>query len=302
MSASHLDKIEGIEKGRLLAKLSTFGLGGPADYFFDLKDTALLPALIAACKADKLPYLILGWGSNLIFSEKGFRGLVIRLGGKKMAMDGDLLVVEAGALLSQVIQFGLKNGLVGMEKLMGIPGTIGGAIRGNAGAYGVEVKDFFEKALVFKDDFVEMKKDQMLFGYRNSGVKRDGGVILKIWLKLKHGDVAKATAEMREIVASRAGKHPQGFSCGSFFKNPSGNSVGTGLVAAIMVDQAGFKGKHIGGVYISELHSNFLMNDGSATQADVISLYTQIQDAVEKKFGVRLQKEVQLVGETGLIS
>lgn len=299
----HLDQIEGIQRNVALAKLTTFQMGGPADYFYEVKDVMEVPKLMEAAQKDGLPFILLGWGSNVIFSDLGFRGLVIHNLARKIEIDGELVVADSGTLLSQIIQFCLKNDLTGMEKLMGLPGTIGGAVRGNAGAFGLETKHIFEKALIYKEGegTREVGYDYLDFDYRHSKIKDTHEIVLKVWLRLKPGDTAAGVAEVRQIITSRAGKHPSGKSAGSFFKNPSGNSVGQGLSAGLLNDQCGFKGKHIGGAFISEKHGNFLMNDGTATMSDVLELCLQIQKAVFEKFAVKLEREVALVGEHGYI-
>jgi UDP-N-acetylmuramate dehydrogenase len=316
-----IEQIEGVKKGVELAKLTTFQMGGPADYYYEVKDVMMIPKLIEACKADALPYVLLGWGSNMIFSDLGFRGLIIHnlarnceLGeevgpiGKEgepgYRAAGRLVVAGSGTLLSQIIQFCLKNSLTGMEKLMGLPGTIGGAVRGNAGAFGLETTHLFEKALIYQPatgETYEALHPEMEFDYRHSKVKHSGEIVLKVWLRLQPGDTQAGVEEVRKIITSRAGKHPSGRSAGSFFKNPSGNSIGEGLSAGYLNDQCGFKGKHIGGAFISEKHGNFLMNDGTATMKDVLELCLEIQQAVLAKFGVKLEREVALVGEKGYI-
>lgn len=301
---SQLEKIEGMQRGVNLAKLTTFQMGGPADFFYEVKDVMMVPAVIEACKADGLPYVLLGWGSNMIFSDKGFRGLVIRNLARRMEVEGESVVADSGTLLSQIIQFSLKHGLTGMEKLMGVPGTIGGAVRGNAGAFGLETTNLFEKALIYNPEdgtTYELRHADLGFGYRHSRIKSSPEIVLKVWLKLRAGDTEAGVAEVRQIITSRAGKHPSGKSAGSFFKNPSGNSVGQGMSAGMLSDQCGFKGKHVGGAFISEKHGNFLMNDGTATMMDVLELCLEIQKAVLEKFGVRLEREVALIGETGYI-
>ncbi len=298
-----LDNIEGIERGKALGPLTTFGMGGPADYYYRVTDVMKIPALLEACAADGLPYVLLGWGSNMVFSDKGFRGLVIHNLAKHIERDGELVVADSGTLLSQIIQFSLKSGLTGMEKLIGVPGTIGGAVRGNAGAFGLEIRHIFEKALIYDSEtgVREVDADYLRFDYRHSRVKDSRELVLKVWLKLSPGDTEAGVAEVRKIIASRAGKHPTGKSAGSFFKNPSGNSVGVGLSAGLLIDQCGFKGTHRGGAFISEKHGNFLMNDGSATMADVLELSHEIQQAVQQKFSINLQREVALVGEHGYL-
>lgn len=312
-----LDKIEGIQRNVVLSDFTTFHMGGPADYFYELTDVMKFPEVVEACRGDGLPYFLLAWGSNVLFSDKGFRGLVIRNlarnchAGAPVAASGEpgkegyrpagqLIEADSGTLLSQVIQTALKNGLTGMEKLMGIPGTIGGAVRGNAGAFGLEIQSLFEKALVYspgEDRVKEVDRTAMNFTYRHSSLKENRDILLKIALRLIPGDSAAATEEVRQIMTYRAGRHPQGYSAGSFFKNPSRNSIGEGQSAGQLIEACGFKGEKVGGAYISDKHANFLMNDGSATMLDVMELYTRIQEAVWKKFGLRLEREVLLVGE-----
>lgn len=341
-----LDTIQGIQKNKLLAKLTTFQMGGLADYYFELRDVMMIPQLIEACLEDGLPYILLGWGSNVIFSDKGFRGLIIHNLARNMELGGDVLadekyavhlgvldnekdglsktiigrpagklaIADSGTLLSQIILFSLNNGLTGMEKLVGVPGSIGGAVRGNAGAFGLETKHLFEKGLLYrpahtvasaKGEFAgslhEFDWHYLNFDYRHSSLKNSPEIVLKVWLRLRPGDTKKGIEEVRKIITSRAGKHPIGKSAGSFFKNPSGNSVGEGWSAGFLSDQCGFKGKKIGGAFISEKHGNFLMNDGNATMLDLMELCLAIQDAVLEKFGVRLEREVALVGEYGYI-
>ncbi len=315
-----LDKIDGMDgmlKNIPLAPLTTFGMGGPADYFFKLNNIELLPSLIEAAQIAGLPWLVLGCGSNMIFSDKGFRGLIIHNLEQNIKMDGDLVMATSGTLLSQIIQFALKYDLVGMEKLIGIPGTIGGAVRGNAGAFGMEITSIFEKAQIYrpisdlfisssssekKGEIIELGHDYFKFGYRHSTIKYSGEIILKVWLKLNYGNTETEIAKVRQIIMTRSGKHPIGKSSGSFFKNPSKNLVGEGLSAGYLIDQCGFKGRYNdGGAYISEKHGNFLMNNGKATMTDVLKLCLEIQQAVKAKFGIELEKEVQLIGENGII-
>jgi len=304
-----LDQIEGMKRNVSLAALTTFGMGGAANYFYELTDVAMLPTLIEAAQADGRPWIILGWGSNMIFSDQGFAGLVIHNLARKVSLDKNLVVADSGTLLSQIIQFALKNGLTGMEKLMGLPGTIGGAVRGNAGAFGLEITHLFEKAWIYRPsekagepgESLEVDHKYLEFGYRESRLKKNNEIVLKVWLNLKPGDTAAGVEEVRKTIVARVGKHPTGKSSGSFFKNPSGNSVGEGLSAGLMVDQCGYKGFKIGGAFISEKHGNFLMNDGTATMKDILELCLEIQEAVEKKFGIRLEREVQLIGENGPI-
>jgi len=318
---SQLDQIEGIRKNVGLAEFTTFHMGGPADFFVEIRNVMMIPALVEACKSDGLPFFLLGWGSNVIFSDKGFRGLVIRNLAKNCAIGeevvaagqpgsagyrpaGRLINADSGTLLSQVIQKSLQNGLIGLEKMVGIPGTIGGAVRGNAGAFGVETRHYFEKALIYDPEsgkVSEQDRDYLNFSYRHSQLKDSPEIILKVALRLVPGDSKQALEEVKQILTYRVGKLPQGYSAGSFFKNPSRNSIGEGVSAGQLIEECGFKGRHIGGAFISDKHANFLMNDGKATMLDVMELYTQIQKDVLQKFRIKLEREVVLVGEKGPI-
>jgi len=301
--ALELEKIEGIVKGKSLVTFTTFGIGGDADFYFELKDVQMIPLLLEACKRDGLPFVILGWGSNIIFSEKGFCGLVIHNLARKVALDNDLVVADSGTLLSQIIQFALKNSLTGMEKMMGLPGSIGGAVRGNAGAFGLEMKDLVAKAEIYREGegVLEVGAEYFEFGYRHSTLKKTREILMRVWLHLRPGDSTKGREEVRQIIISRAGKHPSGKSSGSFFKNPSNNSAGIGHSAGYYIDQAGCKGLKIGGAFISDKHANFLMNDGTATLENVLELCSTVQDRVKDQFGLQLEREVQLVSEQGLL-
>jgi UDP-N-acetylmuramate dehydrogenase len=316
-----LETIEGVQKNVNLSEFTTFKLGGPADYYYELTDVMMIPILVEACKKDKVPYLLLAWGSNLVFSDKGYRGLVIRNMARNIKLAenmeasgvegednfrpaGQLIMTDSGALLSEIIQFSHKNGLTGMEKMMGIPGTIGGAVRGNAGAFGRETKHLFDSALIYDPEASAIKEvdwDYMEFSYRHSRVKRTSEILLKVALRLAPGDMEAAIQEVKEIFEYRQGRHPHGHSAGSFFKNPSRNSVGKGASAGQLIEDCGFKDSKIGGAYISVQHCNFLMNDGSATMDDVLELSTQIQKAVLEKCSIKLQREVALVGEHGFL-
>ncbi len=303
----HINQLLSLRNNVDLAPLCTFGMGGPADYFVAIKSAEELVEAVKAARADNLPWFLLGWGSNLIFHDLGFRGMVIHNLARRAWLENGLLVAEGGTLLSQIIQVALKNGLVGMEKMMGLPGTIGGAVRGNAGAFGVEIKDFVQQVLVWSPSRGErlLQAAELAFGYRESAIKQSDDLVLRVWLKLNSGDTVAAVEEIRQITLSRLGKQPAGKTCGSFFKNPSGNSVAVGLAAGAAIDGCGLKGFQLGGVKFSEKHANWLMNvglDGSGKgtkMQDVLDLCEKAQAAVLEKFGVSLEREVQLVGERG---
>ncbi len=297
-----------VQVNKPLDTYSTFGIGGPADLFYDLKNLNELSSLVKEAKTREVPYMILGGGSNTIFADEGFRGLVIHITAKNIIQEEGFIVAEAGALLSQVVQFGIKFGFSGMEKLMGLPGTIGGAVRGNAGAYGTEIKSVFYKALLYNEErgTFEAGKNYFEFGYRTTKIKKNDDIILKVYLEL--GDYnPQGMAEAMDILKNRVSKQPKGKSTGSFFKNPGGGPGSATaddekLKAGYLLEQAGCKGLQVGKVKVSDEHANWLMNVGGGTQKDVLELSKILQEKVQEKFGIILEREVQLVSETGLIS
>jgi UDP-N-acetylmuramate dehydrogenase len=211
-----------------------------------------------------------------------------------------VISATAGTPLSVVIQFALKNNFVGIEKMMGIPGTIGGAVRGNAGAFGCEIKDVFKKALILDDDneIKEVGPDFLNFGYRESAIKKSKKIILKVWMEFKKDpeSAKKALEEGGKIIIERIGKQPKGKCCGSFFKNPDQQ-----LSAGYLLEQCGCKGLQVGGAQVSHEHANWIINRGDATQEDVINLSSMMKERVLEHFDVTLEREVQLVGEFGMI-
>lgn len=329
------EKFPAVEQGKPLAPLTTFGIGGPADLYFKLTKTMDFEPLIKAAQELAVPVFVLGGGSNTIFADEGFRGLVIHMAAKNIFLEAagtdaaatatkagepartteTLVVAEAGALLSQVIQFALKNRLTGMEKMMGLPGTIGGAVRGNAGAFGIETKDIFHKALIYSPEkgLFEAGAGDLGFDYRSSLVKKDQvrtqkalETVLKVWLKLKPADpeTAKAAlAEATDIVKNRISKQPKGKCSGSFFKNPVTpdytHPQPPETKAGWLLEQIGAKGTRVGGVQVSPEHANWLMNTGNGTQKDVLELSELLQNKVKERFGVELEREVQLVAPQG---
>lgn len=283
-----------------LAPLTTLQVGGSADFYYVLKNIEELPELLDEAHQSGLPIFILGGGSNTIFADEGFRGLIIHMKANTITVDGDRIIADAGALLSQVLQASLKHNLTGMERLMGLPGTVGGAVRGNAGAFGTETKDLVEKAVIYNDEkgIHEVPKEYFHFAYRTSSLKKNPGVdtVLRVFFKLSTAQNNEAMKETLEILKSRAGKQPTGKTSGSFFKNPSLETT-----AGYLLDQSGCKGLQVGQVKVSELHANWIMNVGGATQKDVVNLAKIMQERVQEKFQIILEPEVQFVGEKGMI-
>ncbi len=277
------------------------GIGGDADLFFRLEDVSDAEKLVPLAKKSGIPFVILGGGSNVVFSDGGFRGLVIRMEAKKIEAEKSIISAEAGALLSQIIQFALKNNLTGLEKMTGIPGTIGGAVRGNAGAHGKEIRDVFLKAMILdeKNHLREVGPEHFDFSYRHSSVKNSKDVILKVWLSLKKDEeeAKKAGTEALEIIKQRTGKQPKGKCSGSFFRNPSAE-----LTAGYLLDQSGCKNLQVGGAKVALEHANWIINLGNATQKDVLELSKMMAERVLHRFDIKLEREVQFIGETSFIS
>lgn len=288
------------ERNKPLAPFTTLEVGGPADLYYPLTDINELPALFEAAQKLEIPTFVLGGGANTIFHEKGFRGLIIHMKANEIRVEGERIIADAGALLSQVLQTARKNGLVGMEKFMGLPGTVGGAVRGNAGAFGIETKDVFEKALIWSEEkgVHEEPAKYFNFTYRSSTVKKRKGkdVVLRVTYKLTKGDTKAAMKENAQVIASRLAKQPTGKNTGSFFKNPSPEQP-----AGKMLDEAGCKGLKVGDIQVSNQHANWIMNNGNATQTEILKLMKTMQKRVKEQFNVDLEPEVQFVGETGYL-
>jgi UDP-N-acetylmuramate dehydrogenase len=301
-----------------LAHYTTFKIGGPAKLFADVSDASELSLGYERASAENLPVYIMAGGSNILFSDNGFPGVVMRLtdGGFRI-LDNGRVSVGAGKTLLDVILACCQAGLSGMEKLAGVPGSVGGAVRGNAGAFGSEMADCVVsvKALNRNTGMVkEFGKKECLFGYRMSCFKmRPELVILSVELRLvTGGDPAKLTAIVSETQATREAKHPQdAFCAGSFFMNPviddehlreefrhdSGKEPrGERLPAGWVIDHVGLRGKTIGNAKVSELHPNYIVNTGGATAEEVLTLVSIVKQRVRDELNVQLQEEVQMVG------
>ncbi|MFC1810520.1 UDP-N-acetylmuramate dehydrogenase [Patescibacteria group bacterium] len=282
-----------IKENEPLAPYTAYKIGGPADYFVNVRSQdEFVKAIEAAEKAQK-PYFILGGGCNTVFSDKGFRGLVIHNSVKDIEVHGSQIIVGSGALLSLVIAQALKHELGGIDKLFGLPGTIGGAIYGNAGAQGVEISDFIVSAKIYRtgQGIVEEPKEYFQFSYRYSFLKKTNEIVLEVKLDLPTLEPDGASVEALKF---RAEKQPKGQVAGSFFKNPTATQA-----AGYLIDKAGLKGLKVGDFEVSEQHGNWLMNLGNGTQKDLIELAKKLKQEVKNKFGVELEPENILIDEFG---
>lgn len=279
-----------------MANHTTFKIGGPADYFVSVSSEAEVRDLITWAKAEGVPYMVIGNGSNMLVSDKGIRALVIEVG-KNFAdcrCEGDKIYAQAGVLLSRVSKMAMSESLTGMEEISGIPGTLGGAIYMNAGAYGGEISQVIE-TVTYLDCDGEIKTvtaDECQFGYRTSIFEAGDKVILSAVIKLQKGDLNEIKAKMADYTNRRKTKQPLAYpSGGSTFKRPEGHFAGA------LIENAGLKGYTVGRAQISELHAGFVINLGGATCEDVMGVIRHAQEVVKEKYDVCLEPEIRLVGE-----
>ena len=241
------------------------------------------------------PYYILGNGSNLLVSDKGYRGTIVCLSRMNGIEEKDgAILAQAGALMSKIAAKALENSMAGFEFASGIPGSVGGAVVMNAGAYGGEMKDVIEEVTVLNEEneIVTMRNEEFEFGYRTSVIMKRGYTVLSVKIRLEKGEKEKIKALMDELKERRTSKQPLEYpSAGSTFKRPEGYFAGK------LIQDSGLSGFRVGGARISEKHSGFVINGGDATAEDVNSLMQQVSDKVYEKFGVRLEPEVKRLGE-----
>ena len=278
-----------------MSRHTTFRVGGPADVLFlPESEEQLLQALSIAREAG-VPCFVIGNGSNLVVKDGGIRGLVIALGEgmAAIARAGETLTAWAGASLARVSAYAQASGLSGLEFASGIPGTLGGGCAMNAGAYGGQLSDVLVDARVLLDGEVcTLTVEEMQMGYRTSLPLRRGGIVISARFALTPDDPEAIAARMRELNARRRDKQPLNHpSAGSTFKRPEGYFAGA------LIEQAGLKGKRVGGAQVSEKHAGFIVNTGGATAADILTLIGTVQDEVADRFGVRLETEVRILGE-----
>jgi UDP-N-acetylmuramate dehydrogenase len=292
-----VEKVKEFFKGNIsisepLSRFTTFRIGGPADYYLEPKDREDLLKLIRYLKEIKYPYIIIGNGSNILISDEGIRGAAINLeaGFTKIEVNKNRVYAEAGIRLSKLVDVCIEHSLVGIENLAGIPGTLGGAILMNAGAYGGEISDFIKLVEVIDDvEIKSLKKEECGFAYRRSNL--EGKIILSAEFELPYGDKAKAKERRKELLLKRNQSQPVELpNAGSIFKNPPGD------YAARLIEQAGLKGLTIGGAKVSEKHANFIVNFNNASANDVVELMKIIQEKVYKKFGIMLEPEIKMLG------
>jgi UDP-N-acetylmuramate dehydrogenase len=278
-----------------LSAMSSFGIGGPADLFFEARTEEELVKSISLARTQKFPFYVIGGGNNLLFDDAGYRGLIIRNRLEGVSREEQRLNVLSGTGLPAILRESLAAGLSGLEFLAGIPGTLGGAVYGNAGAYGWSIGDVIAWATVLLPggERRTMSRESLNFGYRDSGLKKYGGIVFKASLLCSPGDSRRSEAMIQEILERRRTKHPPlGTACaGSFFKN-SCSETGARIAAGQLLDQAGARGLAVGDAAVSDIHCNFIVNRGNARAADVLRLAEELKERVFRMFGIRLEEEV----------
>ena len=277
-----------------LAEHCTFKIGGPARVFVMPQEEEQLCKAILLCRDLRLPYYLLGNGSNILFADKGWSGVILDTSALKSSIqrEGCTLRAGAGTLLSSLCREALRAGLTGLEFAYGIPGTVGGAVYMNAGAYGGELKDVLTRVRYLNQEgqIVCAEAAELDLSYRHSIFEENGGCILSAEFRLTPGDPAEIQAKMEDLMGRRRDKQPLDKpSAGSTFKRPAGAFAGA------LIDQCGLRGYRHGGAAISEKHCGFVVNLGGASCADVLALCDEVRDIVQEKTGYLLEKEIRVV-------
>ncbi len=278
-----------------MKKHTTFRVGGCARYLVEPGDVQQLSAVVNACREQKVPYYVVGNGSNLLVSDAGYNGVIIHLfkNMSEIRTEGNHMILQAGALLARAARTACREGLSGLEFASGIPGTVGGALVMNAGAYSGEMKDVVSRVTVLTSEGEprEYTKEQMAFGYRRSRLTEEAGIVLETEFTLHPGRTEEIQARMEELKEKRVLKQPLEYaSAGSTFKRPEGHFAGK------LIEDAGLRGFRIGDAQVSEKHCGFVINRGNASASEIAEVIRQVQDRVYAHSGVRLQTEVKFLG------
>lgn len=274
---------------------TTFKIGGNCIALIEPREVSDIIEAVKICRENSIKFFVIGNGSNLLVPDEGYNGVIIKLKGEfsTIQVEGEYLIVNSGAKLSEVYTVAYENSLTGFEFASGIPGTIGGSIYMNAGAYGGEMKDIVESVQVLDlDNFElrELKNEELEFSYRKSIIQRKNYIVTTIKLKLQKGNKEEINAVYEDLRERRNSKQPLNFgSAGSTFKRPEGH------FASKLIEDAGLKGYHINDAWVSEKHSGFVVNKGNASYKEVMELIEYVQKVVFEKFGVKLETEVRIL-------
>jgi UDP-N-acetylmuramate dehydrogenase len=286
-----------VEKNKYLAEYASFKVGGPADLFLTPKKTAALKELMPLIIESDIPYFILGKGSNLIISDKGYRGIIIYTGSlNHYQLDGNQITAESGLELKEIADLACENSLSGFEFAAGIPGSLGGALYMNAGAYGGELKDVLLKAQFVNQngELIELNKKELKLEYRSSILQKENPdwIAVNVTIELQKSEKDKIQAKMDELHNKRWKKQPMELpSAGSIFKRPPGHYTGP------LIEEAEMKGYQIGGAQVSTKHAGFIVNKDNASAQDIINLIEKVKEEVYKISGVQLEVEPRFLGE-----
>jgi UDP-N-acetylmuramate dehydrogenase len=279
-----------------MKKHTSFRIGGPVDLMILPSELGHMQAALTILKKFDIPAMVMGNGSNLLVRDKGIRGAVIKIADRysKAEVKDNTIKAQSGILLSALSMLALEASLTGLEFASGIPGTLGGAVAMNAGAYGGEMKDVIQWVSILEEDgtLKVLDKEQLALGYRTSAIQDSKRIVLETFMVLQKGDYEKSKAVIQDLTRRRREKQPLSYpSAGSTFKRP------VGYYAGKLIQDAGLKGMRVGDAQVSELHSGFIINLGNATACDVIELIEQVKKHVKEKFDVDLNPEVKIVGQ-----
>jgi UDP-N-acetylmuramate dehydrogenase len=291
-----------IRRNVKLSRYTTFRIGGPADFFVRVQSINAFKKALYFARTNNIPFIILGGGSNLLICDQGIRGLAIKNGLKGIRKKGNTIIAKSGEKLSSVIEFAMQNGLSGFEFAYGIPGSLGGAIYGNAGAYGKAVGDLLIRAKLMDREgnvWVADKAD-LGFKYRHSFLKENGEIVLEAEFQLKPGNPQEIRRKMEEIIEERCRKHPARTAgcAGSYFKNLDPPKPGEHRIpAGAILEKVGAKGMRKGKAVVFSGHANFITNPGGATASEVLELARELKEKVKAEFGIELEEEVLYIDE-----
>ena len=288
----HVCGAENVKIDEPLANWTTFRVGGPAKYFVIVNDKQSLVRLVRGLEYIECPYFILGMGANVLASDLGYDGVVIKLNFKKIEQNDVFVYADAGAKLGAVINYAAEHGLSGLEWATGIPATVGGGVFMNCGAFGHNLGEVVIMVDIFTHGEIKtLTGKQLEFGYRHSVFMDEPAVILGAYFRLEHGEPDTIKQQMHEVLQKRA-RHPHEPSAGSVFKRPK-----DGFYVGKVVEELGLAGYRVGGAMVSPQHCNFIVNTGGATCDDVLQVIYHLQDEVEKHTGVCLETEIIFLGK-----
>ena len=288
--------LQGVKEKEPLASRTSFGIGGPADFFIEPGRAEGIEKVIEGSRERGIPYFLLGAGTNLLIADAGIEGLVVRVATREHHIDGTRITAGAGLKMMRLARIAADANLRGFEFAIGVPGSVGGAVYQNAGCWGKEMREVLVEACGFMPGSGKKKwtPADLRFGYRTSALREGdlkGGLVVEATIQLQRGDGEEAKAQMAKLTRERNETQPiKTKNCGSVFKNPPGDSAGR------LVQAAGLKGLRQGAAVISELHGNFIVNEGGATAADVAKLIERARAEVKRRFNAELEPEVERVG------